>query len=65
RHVDLSDTFLPTMGIFMILIGIQMFIAGIMTDLLVRTHNRSRAQYSVADVIKLEEDNYENIDVEL
>ena len=55
RHVDLSDTFLPTMGIFMILIGIQMFIAGIMTDLLVRTHNRSRTHYAVSDVIETEE----------
>ena len=49
--LDLSDTFLPVIAIFLILAGIQLFIAGIMSDLLARNYNKGRHRYSIQEVV--------------
>jgi glycosyltransferase involved in cell wall biosynthesis len=49
---DLSDTLLPTVAVFFVLAGIQLFVAGIMTDLLIRNNNRGRKRYAVKEVIR-------------
>lgn len=49
---DLSDNFFSVVVVFLLLAGIQLFVAGVMTDLLVRTHNKDRRRYWVREITK-------------
>ena len=41
ENVDLSNTFLPTVAIFMVMIGIQFFVSGILADIAVKTYYKA------------------------
>lgn len=51
RLIDLSDTFLPVVAIFLVLAGLQLFVAGIMSDLLIRNYNKGKKRYSIREVV--------------
>ncbi len=52
KGVDLSETILPMIAVFMILMGIQLFVAGLMADIVVRTYynSRQRKKYSIEKI---------------
>ena len=54
RSVDLSDTFLPVVSVFMVMIGVQLFVSGILADICVKTYNRAteHRQYIVDEVLE-------------
>lgn len=45
--INLSAHFLSTVSVFMVLIGVQLFVSGLMTDLLVRNYYRGRKRYTI------------------
>ena len=46
RHVDLSNTFLPVISIFLVIIGIQFFVSGLLADIAIKTYyNKDRKTY--------------------
>lgn len=53
RAVDLSDTFLPVVSVFMVMIGIQLFVSGIIADICVKTYYKSfdHRTYTVEKVL--------------
>ncbi len=53
RGVDLSDTFLPVIAVFMVMIGIQLFVSGILADICVKTYYKTfdHKPYTVEKVL--------------
>jgi hypothetical protein len=53
-HHSIGERLWPMVGIFMILAGIQLFITGILADMLMREyyHNKGRMNYSIRQVRK-------------
>ena len=51
RGVSLSDTFLPHLSAFSILIGVHLFATGILADILIRNYYRGRPPYHVREII--------------
>jgi glycosyltransferase involved in cell wall biosynthesis len=53
RGQDLSETIWPMMTLFSFLIGLQVFISGLITDMLIKTYyeNRNESPYSIKQVI--------------
>ena len=51
--VNLSNTFLPDIAVFMMLLGVQFFIFGILADIMVKTYYKAHrsAAYSIKEVI--------------
>lgn len=41
RSVDLSDTFLPIVAVFSVMIGLQLFVSGILADILIKNYNKN------------------------
>ncbi len=54
RNVDLSDTFLPVIAVFMVMIGVQLFVSGILADIAVKNYNRAtgRRPYIIDEVLE-------------
>jgi len=53
KNIDLSDTFLPVVAVFMVMIGILLFVSGILADICVKTYYKSFATgpYTVETVL--------------
>lgn len=53
-HGSLSEKIWPIVGIFLILVGVQLFISGLLADILVRNYykNRHRMNYSIKEIIE-------------
>jgi glycosyltransferase involved in cell wall biosynthesis len=41
KRISLSDTFLPVVAVFLIIIGIHFFISGILSDILIKTYKKT------------------------
>lgn len=41
QGVDLSDTFLPVVSVFMVMVGVQFFVSGILADIAVKNYYRN------------------------
>jgi glycosyltransferase involved in cell wall biosynthesis len=41
KRVSLSDTFLPVVAVFLIIIGVHFFISGILSDILIKTYKKT------------------------
>lgn len=56
RHVDLSNTFLPVLGIFSMMIGVQFFVSGIMADIMIKIYYKTgnSKSYNIHKIIKNE-----------
>ncbi|MCK5299711.1 MAG: glycosyltransferase family 2 protein [Candidatus Aenigmarchaeota archaeon] len=52
RDVSLSDTFLPTMAVFSIMIGAQMFVTGILADIIIKNYYKDSEPYSIKDILE-------------
>ena len=53
RNVDLSNTFLPVIAVFSVLIGVQFFTSGILADILIKNyhHTNGRDAYEIERVV--------------
>lgn len=53
-HTSLSDKIWPLMGIFLVLIGIQLFIFGLLADILIKNYYKSQGHmnYSIKEIIE-------------
>lgn len=53
-YVSLSDKIWPLVGVFLILVGIQLFISGLLADILIKNYykNQKRMNYSIKEVIE-------------
>lgn len=53
-NASLSEKIWPLVGIFMVVVGIQLFVSGLLADILVKNYykNRNRMNYSVEKIIK-------------
>jgi glycosyltransferase involved in cell wall biosynthesis len=53
-HASLSEKIWPLMGIFLILIGIQLFIFGLLADILIKNYYKSQGHmnYSIKEIIE-------------
>lgn len=53
-NASLSEKIWPLIGVFMILVGIQLFISGLLADILVKNYykNRNKMNYSIKEVIE-------------
>ena len=54
RNIDLSDTFLPDVAVFFVMIGLQLFIFGILCDIMVKTYYRTNNSkpYNIEKVVR-------------
>ncbi len=54
KGVDLSDTFLPVVAVFMVMIGIQFFVSGILADICVKTYYKTfdHKPYTIRKVLE-------------
>lgn len=52
RSVSLSDTFLPTMGVFSLMIGVQLFVTGILADIMIKNYYKGTESYIVKEVLE-------------
>ncbi len=52
-HSSLSEKIWPLIGIFLILVGIQFFISGLLADIMIKNYykNRHRMNYSIKEII--------------
>lgn len=52
-HASISEKIWPLMGVFFIMIGIQLFVFGLMADIMIKNYYKSqeRMNYSVKDII--------------
>ena len=52
--VDLSETFLPVMAVFFVMVGVQLFVSGILADIAVKSYNKSidHKPYTIEKVLK-------------
>ncbi len=53
-HISLSDKIWPLIGVFMILVGIQLFIFGLLADILIKNYYKSQGHmnYSIRKIIE-------------
>ncbi len=53
-HISLSDKIWPLIGVFMILVGIQLFIFGLLADILIKNYYKSQGHmnYSIKKIIE-------------
>lgn len=53
-HAELSEKIWPLMGVFLIMIGIQLFIFGLMADIMIKNYYKSqkRMNYSIKDIVE-------------
>jgi glycosyltransferase involved in cell wall biosynthesis len=51
KHMDMSSTFLPTLGFLLVMIGVQLFTFGVLADIMMRLHRRSVGQRTVREVL--------------
>ena len=51
-NASLADRLWPMMGIFFVLIGVQLFVSGLLADMVVRNyyHSRGRMNYSIREI---------------
>ena len=47
HDINLSSHFLSIVSVFLVLIGVQLFVSGLMTDLLVRNYYQGRKRYTI------------------
>ncbi|MBD3249153.1 glycosyltransferase [Candidatus Woesearchaeota archaeon] len=54
RKVDLSDTFLPVIAIFSVMVGIQLLVSGILGDIIIKNYHRisGKKGYELREVIQ-------------
>jgi len=52
QHVDLSDTFLPIVAIFSVLLGVQLFVLGILSDIMIKTYHVGKKSYQVEKIVE-------------
>jgi len=52
--VDLSSTFLPVLSVFFVMVGVQLFVSGILADIAVKSYNKSSGHkpYTIEKVLK-------------
>ena len=51
RSVSLSDTFLPVMGVFSLMVGVQLFVTGILADIMIKNYYKGADSYTVREVL--------------
>ena len=52
RSTDLSSTFLPVFSVFMVMIGIQFFISGLLADISIKNyHEKRKDSYNIEKII--------------
>ena len=53
-HVALAERIWPLIGVFFVMIGILLFVFGLMADIMVRTYykNQGRMNYSIKEIIE-------------
>jgi glycosyltransferase involved in cell wall biosynthesis len=53
-HASLAEKIWPLVGIFLILVGIQLFVSGLLADILIKNYykNQQRMNYSIKEIIK-------------
>ena len=51
KSVSLSDTFLPVMGVFSLMIGVQLLVTGILADIMIKNYYKDSQTYSVKEVL--------------
>lgn len=53
NRVDLSDTFLPVLSVFAVIVGIQLFVSGILGDIAIKTYFKNgNKNYNIEKIIK-------------
>lgn len=52
RNANLSSHFLSTLSVFLIIVGIQFFISGIIVDLLIKNQYKGKTRYSIKKILK-------------
>ncbi len=54
RGIDLSDTFLPVIAVFSVMIGLQLFVSGILGDILIKNYHgiNGKKGYDIKEVIR-------------
>jgi len=52
NRIDLSDHFLSIVSVFLIVLGVQFFVSGIMADLLVKNYYKDKKRYTVRSFLK-------------
>lgn len=45
--IDLSDTFLPTVALIFVVIGLQLFLTGLLSDIMIKNYNKGRKTYEI------------------
>lgn len=56
--IPLSDRIWPMLGVFFILIGIQLFISGLLADIIIKTYNQTRGEngYYIKEIVENKSD---------
>jgi membrane-bound acyltransferase YfiQ involved in biofilm formation len=49
---DLSNTFLPNVAFFSVLIAIQLFVTGILMDIMIKSYFKDTKPYKIREIIK-------------
>ncbi len=49
---DLSNNFLSVLSVFLVIVGVQFFVSGIMSDLLIKNHYRDKKIYKIGKILK-------------
>lgn len=53
KNVDLSDTFLPVIAVFLAIIGVQFFISGLLADISIKNYYANgKKSYSIERIVK-------------
>jgi len=54
KGTDLSNTFLPTVAVFLVMIGLQFFISGLLADMLIKNYllNKEQKVYSIEKIVE-------------
>lgn len=54
-HASLSEKIWPLIGIFLVVVGVQLFISGLLADILIKNYykNRHQMNYSIKEIVEL------------
>ena len=51
HNQDLTDTFLPFLGIILVVLGIQFLVTGVLADILIKNHYKDRKYYQIKEIV--------------
>ena len=52
KNVSLSDTFLPNVAVFLVLMGINLLVFGIIADICIKTYYKDEDNYLIEKIVK-------------